>query len=283
MGGESGVRERSVVALDRAARRSSARPRRAAARGRNFLVEWIAADGAGAAFAGASGAEAMLLLPDCGAEIAAGGAEVAAAPRSVAIVPPGAFRVTLAGPGVCICLTSEPPAAAVGAGNAAAYAAPDPRIAPVGAPFRRVAGAGRVAVIDIDTFAGDPRASGFKMLQSATMSINWVEADGPRDRSAMSPHSHAGFEQGSLSVHGDFIHHLRVPWGRDMALWRDDERLGAPAGTLLVIPVGLIHTTEWVGAGRNLLIDVFAPPRRDFIASGWVHNAADYADPQRAG
>jgi hypothetical protein len=28
-----------------------------------------------------------------------------------------------------------------------------------------------------------------------------------------------------------------------------------------------------------VLIDVFAPPRRDFIAKGWVANAADYAPP----
>jgi hypothetical protein len=29
-----------------------------------------------------------------------------------------------------------------------------------------------------------------------------------------------------------------------------------------------------------LLIDIFAPPRRDFIAKNWVFNATDYRDPR---
>jgi hypothetical protein len=45
------------------------------------------------------------------------------------------------------------------------------------------------------------------------------------------------------------------------------------------VPLNLIHTSEGVGAGRHVLIDIFSPPRRDFISRGWVHNAADYEDP----
>jgi hypothetical protein len=46
-----------------------------------------------------------------------------------------------------------------------------------------------------------------------------------------------------------------------------------------VIPVHLVHTTEGIGDERHLLIDVFSPPRRDFIAKGWVANARDYEPP----
>jgi hypothetical protein len=54
----------------------------------------------------------------------------------------------------------------------------------------------------------------------------------------------------------------------------------APSPSVLVIPPELIHTTEGVGLGHHLLIDIFAPPRRDFIAKNWVFNATDYRDPR---
>ena len=50
---------------------------------------------------------------------------------------------------------------------------------------------------------------------------------------------------------------------------------------MLVIPGELVHTTEGVGSERHLLIDVFAPPRRDFIGKGWVANSKDYEAPAR--
>ena len=70
--------------------------------------------------------------------------------------------------------------------------------------------------------------------------------------------------------------HIRTPWGSDANQWRDDEHIEASADSLLIIPPELLHTTEGVGVGRHILIDVFAPPRDDFIAKGWVHNAGDY-------
>jgi hypothetical protein len=47
----------------------------------------------------------------------------------------------------------------------------------------------------------------------------------------------------------------------------------------MVVPVHTIHTSAGVGPGHHLLIDVFSPPRADFIAKGWVANSADYAAP----
>jgi hypothetical protein len=49
-----------------------------------------------------------------------------------------------------------------------------------------------------------------------------------------------------------------------------------------VVPPELIHTTEGVNGGHHLLIDIFAPPRRDFIAKSWMLNASAYRDPQRS-
>jgi hypothetical protein len=124
--------------------------------------------------------------------------------------------------------------------------------------------------------ADNPR---LKMFQSATLSINWVEYTGPRDRTALSPHSHADFEQISLAAAGDFVHHFRANWARNANLWRDDVHARVPSPSVAVIPVHLVHTTEGIGDERHLLIDVFSPPRRDFIAKGWVANAQDYEPP----
>ena len=92
----------------------------------------------------------------------------------------------------------------------------------------------RLALADIKAPADKPR---LKMLQTDTLSVNLVEYEGVRDRTALSPHSHADFEQGSLAIAGGFVHHLRVPWAADANLWRDDEHLVAPSPSLVVIPV----------------------------------------------
>jgi hypothetical protein len=47
---------------------------------------------------------------------------------------------------------------------------------------------------------------------------------------------------------------------------------------VVVIPPEIIHTTEGVGACHHMLVDVFAPPRDDFIARNWVFNADEYAN-----
>jgi len=248
-------------------------------RSQNAVVEWIEAGAGARAFEVASEAEIMVLLLTIGAAIDGAGERVRAAGRSLCILPPGRFSIAPDGAGACTVFAStRGDLAGRRVINQATCAQPDPRVAPVGAPYRRLKAPG-IEVIALDEVAapaGNPR---LKMFQSATLSINWVEYPGPRDRTALSPHSHADFEQISLAAAGDFVHHFRVNWSKNANRWRDDVHARVPSPSVAVIPVHLVHTTEGVGAERHLLIDVFAPPRRDFIAKGWVANAADYAPP----
>lgn len=154
----------------------------------------------------------------------------------------------------------------------------DPRVLPTGKPYRRTHPIEGIQVLPLDMIKASPDKPRLKMLQTETLSLNLVEYNGPRNRAELSPHSHANFEQGSLALAGEFVHHLRVPWGGDANLWREDEHLSAGSPSLLVIPVELVHTTEGVGEGRHYLIDVFSPPRKDFISKGWVFNSADYEE-----
>jgi hypothetical protein len=247
-------------------------------RAQNFAIDWFKAE-QGATLGFASGEETMVLLFDASGTIAGGGHSAVAPGRSVSVVPAGRYQLELRRAG-CGCILSTNRTDPQLALNAASYQTPDPRVAPVGPAWPRINGANDIRVFAIDRFKAPADNPRLKMLQSATMSINWVDYDGPRDRKALSPHAHTDFEQASLAVAGDFVHHLRVPWGKNAEDWRDDEHKLAPSPSVLVIPPELIHTTEGVGPGRHLLIDIFAPPRRDFIAKGWVFNAADYRDPQ---
>lgn len=274
-----GVRPRSFAAFSDHAALTLAGNRHRRMRAQNFIVEWIEAGTQ--AFEVESTAEMLVVFPDVGAVIepAGQGASVQVPHAgSVCVLAAGRSSIRLAAAGTCAVIASDrpdiDPATVL---NEAAYAEPDARIKPTGRPFRRKPGAPLVQVFEmakVPAPADNPR---LKMLQTDTLSINWVEYHGVRDRTALSPHSHSDLEQGSLALAGNFIHHLRVNWGKDANLWRDDEHLAAPSPSLVVVPVDLVHTTEGVGDGHHLLLDVFSPPREDFIARGWVHNAGDYS------
>lgn len=125
---------------------------------------------------------------------------------------------------------------------------------------------------DYEHLDGDQR-----IFRTTNMMIKLAPArDQRRPPTNLSPHSHDAFEQASLVVHGEWIHHLRFPWGKDRSEWRDDEhvRVGSPSVTIM--PVGAIHTSQSVGPKWNQLIDIFAPPRLDFARSGRVTNADEY-------
>lgn len=258
-----------------------AAPRAAAwdARGQNFHVTWRRAGAEPLRLDTASADELMLIVLDAPVDIESEGrAPVNAPARTIAILPAGTWRLVLAPQATCAVLRSlRAPDADGSARNAAAYREADPRIVSVGTPYRALRDADAVRLLPIEQVQASKDKPRLKMLQTATLSINWVEYEGPRDRSALSPHAHSSFEQGSLGLAGDFVHHLRTPWGPDAGLWQDDRHAALASPSLMVVPVNLVHTSEGVGPGHHLLIDIFSPPRADFIASGWVFNAADYA------
>ncbi len=246
-----------------------------AVRGQNFIVQRF--DGAGGQqHSITSSAEVLFMFAQGGGELATASGTHRVEPRSFAIAPPGKTDLRLDEPGQVFALTTgaaEP--VWKQAINAGEYGTPDARVKPVQASGASAVPEVRIHPVDQIPFPpGNPR---LKFLQTATMSVNWVEYEGPRNRAQLSPHAHADFQQGSLAIAGNFIHHIRTPWGSDANQWRDDEHIEASADSLLIVPPELVHTTEGVGDGRHILIDVFAPPREDFIAKGWVHNAGDYA------
>lgn len=266
---ETGVRETAVYDLAPGA----------VARGQNFFVQWL--EGDGKVFEAHSAHEMLLLLPGDGAEVRIGrsgqNAAQTVAGRSVCVLPAGEIAVQPHHGARAVLIASSREDLAPGtARNDHDYASPDARIIGSDAGYRRTRGNGELQVIAIDGIQPPADKPRLKMLQTDTLSINWVEYQDARDRSKLSPHSHGEFEQGSLAIDGHFVHHLRVQWGADANQWRDDQHLEAGPASMITVPVQLIHTTEGVGAGRHLLIDVFSPPRKDFIDKGWVANSADY-------
>jgi len=247
-------------------------------RTQNYSIERIAGPSA-RDFAGRD--EFIVLLYENAATLTSDGRNTALPARSVVIVPPGSHRITVDA-GLAILLATDRSDIDVGtiALNAEAYSKPDARVAPVGTPFANAGGQSTLRILPIDEVPLPRTNPRIKFIQSATMSINWVEYQGVRDRKALSPHDHADLEQASLSLAGNFVHHLRYPWTPDGTSWRDDVHAKAGVDSVLVVPPDIIHTSEGSGDGAHLLIDIFAPPRRDFIARQWVHNAGDYRDPR---
>lgn len=276
------VRKRSFQIFDDASSTQIGSARRWLMRAQNFIVEWLQVGSTTETIQVESKNETMVLMPDRGGVIhCAGKPAVHAAAGTVCIVPAGPYSIALEqGASYGVIASSRTDINMDDMLNAAAYVPPDPRIDPIRTPYRRQVNQGEVQVLQMDEIASPADKPRLKIIQTETLSINWVAYEGPRKRSQLTPHKHASYEQGSLAIRGNYQHHLRVQWGNDANLWQDDEHCAAPSPSLLVIPVHLIHTSEGVGDDAHLLIDIFSPPRADFIAKGWVYNAGDYAQDQ---
>lgn len=202
--------------------------------------------------------------------------------EAVAILPPGNARLTARGTGMLVRIFSIGAAELAGlAGNAAAYADNIADVAPLVA-WPDPVGGFRLRVYRLRDHSEDV---GFgRLFRSTNLMVNIFEpSSAARDPAQLSPHDHADFEQGSLTLAGDFTHYLRTPWGPDSSRWRADRTVRCSGLSLIVIPPKMIHTTSWSAPGARL-VDIFSPPRLDFsLKPRWVRNADDYPLPNSIG
>jgi quercetin dioxygenase-like cupin family protein len=221
--------------------------------------------------------EHIIVVSQGSVRVTAGdGTTTRAAASSVVIVPAGACSVIAESAGriVRVFPTSDHHGLAR-ARNAEAYRTPDPSVAEPSNPDRaRTSG---LVVHRMDDVETDPRRLG-RILRSSSLMINWFPDETvPRDPERLSPHSHDDFEQCTITLAGEYMHHLRTTWTPQMSAWRDDLHVRVDSPSVTIIPPQIIHTTRAVAGAFFQLLDVFAPPRRDFLAQGWVLNAEDYA------
>ena len=227
--------------------------------------------------------EHVVLLLEAGtATLRANGTERVVDGPAVVFVPPGRSEVVATQDMTVVRLFVAATAEDLGerCANRAFYATPDPNVAPFVAWPAPPSGSA-LRVYPIDEIVRSNERFG-RILRCSTFMINWLYPEpGPRDPARLSPHHHDDFEQLSLQVAGDYVHHMRTPWTADKGQWREDVHLQCESPAVVVVPPPAIHTSQGVGAGTHQLIDVFCPPRRDFSERpGWVVNADEYPTPR---
>ena len=226
--------------------------------------------------------EYVILLhdPATNAQVTAGNECVEVSGRAIVVVPPGQSMLRLSSGGVAVRLfTTRSADLCARCSNNAFYDTPDPNVAPF-EPWPDPPDGPRIRAYAIDDVAPDQNRFG-RIYRCSTFMVNYFyDAPGPRDPAKLSPHHHDDFEQISLQLGGDWVHHVRTPWTTDLAQWRDDEHRFCASPSATVIPPPSIHTSQAVGDASHHLIDVFCPPRLDFSARpGWVLNAEEYPAP----
>jgi hypothetical protein len=163
--------------------------------------------------------------------------------------------------------------------NADSYKEAHPRVAPL-VPWPDPVGGPAIKVYRNADYPIEPGRFG-RIFRSSAFMVNFGDPkDGPRNPDRLSPHHHDDFEQCSLTVAGDYVHHVRTPWTAKLSQWRPDEHAEVGSPGVAIIPPPTEHTSQALGEGRHQLIDIFSPPRADFSAKpGWVRNADEYPAP----
>lgn len=249
------------------------------ARGANFVVTVTQATAGARLERRGQPDEYMVFLPESGATVRAGNESVEAGPESVTIVPPGDSEVVVHGAGQVVRVFSHHAQDLLAlASNAAAYADATPDVAPL-VPWPTPADGLRLRNYPLAQFT--QADSNMRIFRCTNLMLNVLTPRMvPRDVHKLSPHSHADFEQGSLALRGEWIHHMRYPWVPDMTAWRDDEHIEVGSPSLTVIPPKVVHTSRNLNEGGAWLLDIFAPPRMDFSSKpGKVANEKDYPLP----
>lgn len=253
-------------------------------RGANFVVAvTLARPGAELVRQGSDQAdEYMLLLPeDVRAVLTAGGETVLSGGDALSIVPPGDSRVSLPDGGWVYRVFSKFTVDVLNsARNASDYADGAPDVAAFES-WPEPVGGWRLRHYPLAEHVRSDTT--MRLFRTCHLMINvFLPNKAPRDIRKMTPHSHEDFEQGSLAIRGNYIHHLRYPWTPDKTSWREDEHTEVGSPSLLVIPPKVIHTSQSIGESGMRLVDIFAPPREDFsLRPGLVCNEADYPLPER--
>jgi hypothetical protein len=254
------------------------------ARGQNLVLGFSEVAGP-SSFEERAEAEEYIVIavdPEVSLVVDAGGECVEVPGERLVVVPPGPSRVRVDGTGRVIRLVRSTARDLVDlAVNRESYALPHHNVPDFVAWPEPPAGY-RIRVYDltVPTLPGSP----FRLYRCTTAMVNWIAPqEGPRDPAKLSPHHHDDFEQYSLAIAGEYVHHIRWPWTTDRSVWRGDEHRHIGSPSLAIIPPPSEHTSEAVGEGTNRLVDLFSPPRLDFSQmEGWVLNAADYPMPTQA-
>jgi mannose-6-phosphate isomerase-like protein (cupin superfamily) len=245
-------------------------------RAANFAIVCSVGE-AGASLSGTGQDEHFLYSLEGGVGISAGARTEALDVEDLAIVPPGEWTLRFHRRGHVIQLITADEAIAAHAANAALYAGGAPEVARIEAWPQPVGGYRLRRYSTLEAYARGGMVHAFRTRK--LMMVPYARFLEPRDETALSPHSHADFEQGSVALEGDWLHHLRVPWTPNKREWRPDRHLQVASPSTTIIPAGVIHTSQGIAGEGMRLIDVFAPPRIDFSQRGWVDNAADYPMP----
>ena len=247
-------------------------------RGANFVVAMSTVE-PGAVLSRTDNPDEYMVLGGVAATIRAGGETIEAAAESLTIVPPGASEVTAKGAGHLVrVLSNRATDLLAKAENAAVYADGAAEVAPlVSWPDPP----GGFKLRNYKPYDYDKPDTNMRLFRCTNLMINVLtKRTAPRDVKKLSPHAHDDFEQASLLLEGDYVHHLRYPWVTDMSQWRPDEHMEIGSPSVIVIPTKVVHTSRNIGDRRSWLIDIFAPPRVDFSRKpGLVLNADDYPMP----
>ena len=244
--------------------------------GANFAI--VASQGeAGATLSGTAMDEQFVYALNGGVTVEAGGASETLGVEDLAILPPGEWTIRFERPGLLIQQVTADEALAKQAPNAALYADGAPEVASIEPWPMPVDGYRLRRYSTLEAYARGGMVHAFRTRK--LMMVPYARFLEPRDETALTPHSHANFEQGSVALEGGWLHHLRVPWTANRRHWRPDLHLEVGSPSTTIIPAGVIHTSQGIEGEGMRLVDVFAPPRMDFSERGWVDNAADYPMP----
>ncbi len=247
-------------------------------RGANFAVV-ISVGEAGASLSGTAVDEQFVYALEGGIIVTAGVEQEILEAEDLAILPPGQWTIRFDRPGQVVQLLTTDEALAKQAPNAARYAEGAPEVAPI-VPWPEPVGGYRLRRYStLQAYARGGLVHAFRTRK--LMMVPYDRFLEPRDETQLTPHSHADFEQGSVGLEGEWVHHLRTPWTPNRRQWQPDAHMQVGSPSTLIIPAGIIHTSQGIAGEGMRLIDVFAPPRVDFSERGWVDNAADYPMPAK--